>query len=171
VLRAPVTVLAALAALSAFAAEPGDPAPPEEAGEFDAGAGPSDGGTPDAGQPDAWSLPFSAESVRAVLLQHQPEIQACYEETLAAGDDVQGDLVVALVVSREGFAERAQVKRTTLRNKAVEECVLRTLRRWPFPRPKRAQPIELPFHFDEVGSRSKAEGAPTKPARKKRAGK
>jgi TonB family protein len=171
VLRVPVTVLAALAALCAFAAEPGDPAPPEEAEVPDAGAGLVDGGAADAGQPDAWSLPFSAESVRAVLLQHQPEIQACYEETLAAGHDVQGEVVVALVVSPEGFAEKARVKRTTLKNKAVEECVLRTLRRWPFPRPKRAQPIELPFHFDEVGSKSKAEGAPTRPARKKRVGK
>jgi TonB family protein len=113
-------------------------------------------------------MPFNAESVRAVVLQHQPEIQACYEETLAEGHDVQGEVVVALRVTPEGIADRARVKRSTLKSKPIEECVVRVVRGWAFPRPKRAHPIELPFRFDEIGSRSKAKDATPTPAPKRR---
>jgi TonB family protein len=155
--RAPIaTALAALALLAGAAAAEEPPRTPDGAeAEVEE---PGDAGTADAGTPDAWKMPFNAESIRSVVLAHEPDVRACYEATLAEGRDVQGEVVVSVVVTTDGIPDRARVKKSTLRDKQIEECVVRTVRRWWFPRPARPQPLELPFTFSEVGT--KAAGAP-----------
>ncbi len=153
--RAPIaTALAALALLAGAAAAEESPRTPDEAEAEE----PGDAGAADAGTPDAWKMPFNAESIRSVVLAHEPDVRACYETTLAEGRDVQGEVVVSVVVTTDGIPDRARVKKSTLRDKQIEECVVRTVRRWWFPRPARPQPLELPFTFSEVGT--KAAGAP-----------
>jgi TonB family protein len=158
--RAPIaTALAALALLAVAAAAEEQPRPLDgDEVEEPADGGPADAGAPDAGTPDAWKMPFNPESIRSVVLSHEPDVRACYEATLAEGRDVQGEVVVSVVVTPDGIPDRARVKRSTLRDKQIEECVVRTVRRWWFPRPARRQPLDLPFRFSEVGS--KAAGAP-----------
>ena len=140
-----VTALLAAAASAALAAEPAPPAaaPPAAA--------------PDGGPADPASLPFGPEAVQAVFTAHHGEFRTCYEEVLAQGQDVQGEVLLAFVITPEGEASRVRVKRTTLGNAAVESCVAQAVRRWAFPRPKRPQPVEYPIRFDEVG------GAPAAP--------
>ena len=146
-----VAALAALALLAVAVMARAQPRPEDEA-EEPAGAADADAGAADAGGPDVRSMPFDAESVRSVVLSHEPDIRACYEATLAEGKDVQGEVVVSLVVTTDGIPDRARVKRSTLRDKQIEECVVRTVRRWWFPRPARPQPLDLPYTYSEVGN-------------------
>ncbi len=145
-------VLAAAAPAGAEDADGGTPAAP--------GSTPAAAELPDAG-PDPSRLPFGPESVRAVVVAHQPEIQACYEEFLARGENAQGEIRVALVVTPEGGAERVRVKRSTLKSGPVERCVVEAVRLWAFPHPAKRQPLELPFRFREEGAAKPA------PARKR----
>lgn len=166
--RAPIAT--ALASLALLAGAPLAEEPPRPGDDEALAEEPADAGGPDAGPPDAWKMPFNAESIRSVVLSHEAEVRACYEATLAEGRDVQGEVVVSVVVTRDGIPDRARVKRSTLRDKPIEECVVRTVRRWWFPRPARAQPLDLPFTFSEVGNKAGAPdgGAPKPPGKKTR---
>ncbi len=115
---------------------------------------------PGAGPPDPASLPFGAGSVAAVVQAHQPEVTACYEQRLAEGKDVQGQVVVSFVIGKDGLPGKPRVKRSTLGDKDVEACVLRAVRGWIFPRPARPQPVDLPLHFDELGRQAPPSPAP-----------
>lgn len=166
------TALAALALLAGAAAAEESPRPldgPEVDEPADAGA--PDAGAADAGPPDAWKMPFNAESIRSVVLSHEADVRACYETTLAEGRDVQGEVVISMVLTTDGIPDRARVKRSTLRDKQIEECVVRTVRRWWFPRPPRPQALDLPFTFSEVGNKAAAApdaGVPKPSGKKKR---
>jgi TonB family protein len=126
----------------------------DDPGQPDGGSGAAD-----AGVPDAWKLPFNTESIHSVVESHQDEVKLCYESTLADGADVQGVVVVAFTVLPEGVVTRARVKSSTLRHPAVEACLLDALRHWYFPKPQRAQPVEFPFRFSEIGGKPKPAGA------------
>jgi TonB family protein len=117
--------------------------------------------------PDVTKLPFNRESVAAVYQGHQAEVQACYEQLLSDGVDLQGEMVVAFTVTKEGIVDRPRVKSSTLRNKPVEDCVVDALRLWYFPKPSKPQSIEFPFRFTEVGrTKPAAATAPHAPAKK-----
>jgi TonB family protein len=169
--RSPIAAgLAALALLAGAPAVRAQPRPEDEVEEpTDAGAG--EAGAADAGAPDARKMPFDAESVRSVVLSHEPDIRSCYEATLAEGRDVQGEVVVSVVITTDGIPDKARVRKSTLRDKQIEDCVVRTVRRWWFPRPARPQPLDLPFTFSEVGSKAAAgtsDGGTGTPAGKKK---
>ncbi|HVP69341.1 MAG TPA: AgmX/PglI C-terminal domain-containing protein [Anaeromyxobacteraceae bacterium] len=103
---------------------------------------------PDGGAP---SGPFGPDAVWAVVEAHQARITACYENRLAEGRGVRGDMVVTFVIGVDGSPQKARVKRNTLGDADVEACVLREVRGWRFPRPPVPQPVELPLRFHEVG--------------------
>jgi TonB family protein len=135
-------LVAGLATPSAGAQVPTPPpaSPPAERG-------------PDAGAPP--DAPFGQEAVWTVVRSHEPDLKACYESRLAEGKDVRGEVVVSFVIALDGLPEKPRVKKSTLGDKTVEECVLRAVRRWSFPRPPRPQPVELPLRFDEIGRKGK----------------
>lgn len=116
---------------------------------------------------DASKLPFNSESIKAVVQHHQPEIQACYEQRLADGQDVQGDVLVAFTITPDGIVDRPRVKKSSLGDKAIEDCVVDALRMWYFPKPPRPQPVEFPFKFNEVGAKAPKGGAPAAAPRKR----
>jgi TonB family protein len=132
-------------------------------------AGPAWGTAAEApsGQPAKESAPpaqpFNQESVRAVVLEHQPQVQACYENALVPGKRLKGEVVVSLTVTREGRADNVKVKSSTIKNRAVEGCLVQAVKAWTFPKPPRAQPLTLPFRFDEAASEERPPGkAPPK---------
>jgi TonB family protein len=142
----------------------------EDGGPSQAG----DGGAPDAGPPgpDVSKMPFNAESVKAVIRHHNPAIQACYEQTLAAGANAAGEVVVAFTITPDGIVDRPRVKSSSLKNESIEDCVVDALRMWYFPKPPRPQPVEFPFKFTEVGAPERGEEKADKaPAKKKPAAK
>ena len=124
-----------LAAAWALAAPPGSPP----------SAGPPGGGAAQA------AVPFGPEAVWAVVESHQPELTACYEQRLAEGREIHGEVIVSFVIGTDGVPLKARVRRSTLRDPEVEACALRAVRGWIFPRPSVPQPVELPLRFDEVG--------------------
>lgn len=107
------------------------------------------------GPPDPGQRPFGPDSVQGVVRSHEPDLKACYEARLAEGKDVQGEMVLTFVIGVDGLPDRPRLRKSTLRDKDVEACVLRAVRRWIFPRPPRPQPVELPLKFDEIGRRAR----------------
>src|SRR5277367_1930381 len=104
---------------------------------------------------DVSQMPFTPDSITQVVRAHQPEIQACYEKTLAARNEkLQGRLMTHFVISAAGTVSSAQVMKqgTTLKDKDLQSCVVGVLRQLRFPKPPDAKdhPVEYPFNLQPV---------------------
>jgi hypothetical protein len=113
-----------------------------------------DAGTPRAG-PDVSKMPFTPESVKTVVAFYQPQIQNCYEETLASKDkDVQGTLKTSWVVGSEGYVKKVKIdkKGSSLKDPRLHDCVVAVLSSMQFPKPPggKDQPINFPFNLKAV---------------------
>jgi outer membrane biosynthesis protein TonB len=111
---------------------------------------------PPPGTPvDISQLPFTPDSIAQVVKAHQPEIQDCYEKTLAARDEkLQGRLMTQFVITASGSVTGAQVAKrgTTLKDKDLNACVLGVLGKLRFPKPPdgKQHPVEYPFNLQPV---------------------
>lgn len=104
---------------------------------------------------DVSQLPFSPDSITQVVKAHQPEIQDCYEKTLAARDEkLQGRLMTHFVITGAGTVTGAQVTKrgTTLKDKDLHACVVGVLGKLRFPKPPdgKEHPVEYPFNLQPV---------------------
>ena len=55
-------------------------------------------------------MPFTPDSIRRWSRYHQPQIQGCYEETLADKDKVvEGKLLTSFIITAEGLVKNAKV--------------------------------------------------------------
>lgn len=114
----------------------------------------SDGGEAPAG-PDVSKMRLSPENIKTVIAYYQPQIQACYEETLANKDKaVEGKLMTSWVIGAEGVPTRVKIvkKGTTLKDPHLHNCVISVLSAIVFPKPQdgKPQPIEFPFNLKAI---------------------
>jgi hypothetical protein len=105
--------------------------------------------------PDVTKMPFTQGSIKAVIAYHHPQIQACYEETLASKEKVlEGKLLTSFVITPEGVVKDAKIlkKGTTLKEPKVHECVTTVLSTMTFPKPADGldHPIEFPFNLKAI---------------------
>jgi hypothetical protein len=112
-------------------------------------------GKGDAGAPDVSKMPFSQESIRKIVTDHQPQIQECYEGILANKQDVvEGRIHTSWIITGEGLVRDAKVvkKGTTLKSPQLHDCVIAVLSSMNFPAPPggKDQPIEYPFNLKAI---------------------
>ena len=88
--------------------------------------------------------------IQKVVRQHSGELRACYEKELAKVKGLNGRVVVVWIISPQGVVSKALVKESTIKNKAVEDCVVNSIKFWRFPVPKGGGmvQIEYPFVFE-----------------------
>ena len=100
-------------------------------------------------------LPFTPDTIREIVRAKQPDIERCWEQTLAGTDKpVDGKLQTHFVITPEGTVKQAKVvkKGTTLKNEALHRCVETVLSTMVFPRPPdgKDHPVEYPFNLKAV---------------------
>ena len=127
------------------APEPGAPAGTA------AGVGPA---TPAVGSSPE-KLPFTPDTIKQTVRAKQPEIERCWEQTLAGTDKpVDGKLQTHFVITPVGSVKQAKVvkKGTTLKDPALHKCVETVLSTMLFPRPPdgKDHPVEYPFNLKAV---------------------
>lgn len=121
----------------------------------DADGGTAPGRTPPPGSPDLDKLPFTPSSIQQVVAFYAPQIQGCYEETLAAKDKaVEGKLMTSFTITPEGYVKKATVvkKGTTVKEGKLNDCVIAVLGTMMFPKPPdgKDHPIEYPFNLKAI---------------------
>jgi hypothetical protein len=104
---------------------------------------------------DLSKLPFTADSIKQVVLSYQPQIQACYEETLASKDKaVEGTLKTAFAITGDGLVTGAKIdkKGSSLKDARLHDCVVAVLSTMQFPAPPDGKnvPIEFPFNLKAI---------------------
>ena len=100
-------------------------------------------------------LPFTADTVRETVKAKQPEIERCWEQTLAGTDKpVDGKLQTHFVITPAGTVKQPKVvkKGTTLKDPALHKCVETVLSTMVFPKPPdgKDHPVEYPFNLKAV---------------------
>jgi len=92
------------------------------------------------------------EAVAKVINSHLQEVYACYERALLKDTGLAGKVVLEWTIGGSGGVVAAKTKSSTLRNGAVEACILSNLKKWQFPAPKGGLVIiSYPFIFNSVG--------------------
>jgi hypothetical protein len=109
---------------------------------------PSDG-------PDVSKMPFTQESIKQVVMAYQPKIQGCYEDHIANKKKApEGTVKTSWVITAEGMVKGAKIvkKGTTLKDPALNDCVVAVLSTMTFPKPpdSKDHPIEFPFNLKAV---------------------
>ena len=94
------------------------------------------------GAPGPGALPEAAVE-RA--LDHDA-LMRCYREAAERVPRMQGRVHIRFVVQPDGRPSRVEVIRSTLRSRRVEDCLVRTARRWRFEQAGRA--TKFTSHFD-----------------------
>ncbi|MFL5318773.1 MAG: AgmX/PglI C-terminal domain-containing protein, partial [Myxococcaceae bacterium] len=92
------------------------------------------------------------EAVAKVVNSHLQEVRGCYERALLKDPSLAGKVVLEWQISTAGAVVTAKTKTSTLRNQAVEACILQNLKTWHFPPAKGGLVIvSYPFLFNSVG--------------------
>ncbi|MCU0700524.1 MAG: AgmX/PglI C-terminal domain-containing protein [Myxococcaceae bacterium] len=104
---------------------------------------------------DLSKLPFTPDSIKQVVVSYQPQIQACYEETLASKDKaVEGSLKTVFTITGDGLVTSAKIdkKGSTLKDARLHDCVVAVLSTMQFPAPPDGKnvPIEFPFNLKAI---------------------
>jgi hypothetical protein len=151
-----VTVLFPLLVVLAVAPAAPDAGPPAaEPGAAAAGAASGVGPATPARGSSPEKLPFTPDTLKEIVRAKQPEIERCWEQTLAGTDKpVDGKLQTHFVITPVGSVKQAKVvkKGTTLKDPALHKCVETVLSTMLFPRPPdgKDHPVEYPFNLKAV---------------------
>lgn len=93
---------------------------------------------------------LSAEQINSVVRNNQAAIRQCYQEGVLRQANLQGRVELAWRISVEGAVSECRVTGSTLNEPRVEECIVREVRSWRFPRPDGGEvSVDYPFIFGQ----------------------
>ncbi len=86
--------------------------------------------------------------IQKIVRQHTGELRACYERELAKIKGLNGKVTMNWFVAPDGSVTKVFVKETTMKNKAVENCMSNSIAHWRFPQPKGGGMCSVVYPFD-----------------------
>ncbi len=90
------------------------------------------------------------ETVRKVAERNQASLKYCFQKAQMRNPNLQGKIVVEIVVDPEGKVSNVSVKESTIDDQEMVGCVLRMIRRWQFPAPGGEVTIVFPLVFISI---------------------
>ena len=90
--------------------------------------------------------------IAAIVREHLGQIKHCYERQLLVDPSIFGKVVANWTINGEGIVDATSVKKTTLGNVNVENCVMGKIKGWKFPKPRGGGKVivSYPFLFKSV---------------------
>jgi hypothetical protein len=93
---------------------------------------------------------LSKALVSSVVRAHLASVKACYDRAHAKDATLQGALSLDWTIEPDGRVSRATVASSTLNSSDVENCILRQVTHWVFPKATRTtQVTRFPFAFKD----------------------
>ena len=80
----------------------------------------------------AKSTARSADAIGRVVNKHKDAIENCYRKEARINPNLQGSVAVQFTIAPDGRVRQVRIVKSTLRNKKVESCITRIIRRWRF---------------------------------------
>ena len=79
---------------------------------------------------------LSEAVIEATIKKYLAQVQACYELALRKSPGLEGVVATKFEIGANGKLNYSKVFRSTLGNKSVENCIVRNMKGWRFPRPE-----------------------------------
>ncbi len=97
---------------------------------------------------------ISRYAINATIAKYLNQVRRCYEGQLKTKPNLQGLVEMSFEINPVGRLNFANVSRTTLKDRATENCIRGKMMSWQFPKPKGAikVPVKYPFMLRPVGS-------------------
>ena len=90
---------------------------------------------------------LTKEEVGKVIHAHISEIRYCYESSMLRSSDIEGKLVLDFTIGGTGAVKTAAVKESSLNDPRLDDCILRRLTKWSFPKPNGGVDVAVSYPF------------------------
>lgn len=90
---------------------------------------------------------LSRDEVGRVIHAQISEIRYCYESSMLHKPDIEGKLTIDFTIASSGRVRTANVKESSVRDERLNECILKRLARWEFPKPKSGVEVAVSYPF------------------------
>ncbi len=90
---------------------------------------------------------LTPEQVRKVVERNRSAIQWCFEKELQKNPKLSGKVVVFWQINAPGDVATSRIKSSTIGSPDVEDCLVRQVRKWTFPRADNGQTTKVFFPF------------------------
>ncbi|HAA58738.1 MAG TPA: hypothetical protein DCE42_28510 [Myxococcales bacterium] len=92
---------------------------------------------------------YPKELIRRTIKMYRAQIRYCYERELIKHRQLRGQVALFFQINPTGSLSRVRIRKSTLNNDRVEDCLVRRARFWKFPAPKSAGIVHVtyPFYF------------------------
>jgi hypothetical protein len=85
--------------------------------------------------------------IAAVVQSNIGQIKHCYERQLIVDPNVYGKVVASWTINKDGAVSVSGIKKTTMNNKNVENCIAARIKNWTFPKPKGGGQVLVSYPF------------------------
>ncbi|MGZ3696157.1 MAG: AgmX/PglI C-terminal domain-containing protein [Bdellovibrionota bacterium] len=85
--------------------------------------------------------------IAAVVQANIGQIKHCYERQLIVDPNIFGKVVAQWTINKDGLVSTTAVKKTTMNNSSVENCILGKIKTWEFPKPKGGGQVVVSYPF------------------------
>lgn len=96
---------------------------------------------------------LTKDEVGEVIHKHLSEVRYCYESAMIHTPDIEGKLMTNFAIGGNGIVKTADVKSSTLPDPRLDDCIIRRLLTWKFPKPRGGVDVAVtyPFIFKTLG--------------------
>jgi TonB family protein len=90
---------------------------------------------------------LAPEAVRNTIMAKKDQIQVCFDGEKKKDDKLAGKVVTEFTVELDGTVSSAAVKEATLKNEAVQNCLVTFVKKLTFPKPEGESNVKVTFPF------------------------
>ncbi|MCA9670609.1 MAG: AgmX/PglI C-terminal domain-containing protein [Myxococcales bacterium] len=87
------------------------------------------------------------EIIRRIIRRHINEVKYCYAKELQSNAKLGGRVIIQFTIAATGQVVASVVQSSTVKNRKVESCIARAVRRWLFPKPKGGGIVIVSYPF------------------------
>jgi hypothetical protein len=85
--------------------------------------------------------------IQATIMRYLSQVRACYEEGLKRNQALIGQITMNFEVNGGGMLNYANVQRSSLGDRGVEDCVSTKMLTWKFPQPRGGVNVKVSYPF------------------------
>ena len=101
----------------------------------------------EAGTQPMFAGSLSREQIESVIRANLDQIVQCHQQELRPCPALASKIVVRFVIGDDGKVIQSEVKKSTLADPKVENCMLLKIRNWKFPKPPGGGIVDVTYPF------------------------
>ncbi|HWB75549.1 MAG TPA: AgmX/PglI C-terminal domain-containing protein [Nannocystaceae bacterium] len=85
--------------------------------------------------------------IHRIVKAHRNEVRFCYEQGLAKHPRLSGKITVSFTIGPTGSVIVSKAKSSTLKDRDVDACIVKAVKRWKFPKPDGGGAVDVTYPF------------------------